>query len=242
MTPATRQLALDLGHRPSLTGADFLVSPANEDAVRWIDRWPDWPGPVLAIAGPGGAGKTHLAHVFMARSGAALLAPGDLAERTPAELVEAHPALVIDDADALAGEPGERSLLHLVNLLREGGGHMLLTGAAAPARWRVALPDLRSRLNAVTAVTIGAPDDPLIAAVLVKLFADRQLRVDADVVDYLVARMERSFAAARAVVAALDARALAERRNITVPLARRVLDEIPAAAGEDDESEGRMTP
>ncbi|MGB8274330.1 MAG: DNA replication protein, partial [Alphaproteobacteria bacterium] len=72
MSPG-RQLPLDLPHRPALGLEDFLVAPCNVGAVRWIDRWPDWPGPVLAITGPSACGKTHLAHVWQARSGAAML-------------------------------------------------------------------------------------------------------------------------------------------------------------------------
>jgi chromosomal replication initiation ATPase DnaA len=114
-------------------------------------------------------------------------------------------------------------LLHLINLLRERRGFLLLTARRAPARWRAVLPDLRSRLSAVPAAELAAPDDVLIEGVLVKLFADRQLRVAPEVVRFLAARIERSFAAARAAVAALDETALAGRREITVPLARELL-------------------
>jgi chromosomal replication initiation ATPase DnaA len=219
------QFPLPFDHRPSLGGEDFLVSPCNSAAVAWIDRWPEWPGPALALAGAGASGKTHLASVFAARTDGRLVDAARLAATPPAELAEAAAPLILDDADRLAGdEAGERALFHLLNYLAGQKGRLLLTGALPPARWKVALPDLASRLGALPVAEIGAPDDGLMGALLVKLFADRQLQVGADVIAFMVARMERSFAAARALVAAVDARALESRRAITVPLVRAVLE------------------
>ena len=201
------QLAFDLGHRPALGRDDFLVAPCNRDAVAWIDRWPDWPGPALVILGPPGCGKSHLAQVWRRRADAA----GES---------------VVDDAD----RPGDDvALFHLFNRRAEDGAHLVLTARTPPARWRGRLPDLVSRLAAAPTVTIGAPDDALIGHVLVKLFADRQLEIGAEVVSYLVRHMERSFDAARRLAAAADAAGLAAKRRVTVPLVREVL----AATGHD---------
>lgn len=220
------QLALGFEHRPALGGEDFLVAPSNAQAVAWLDRWPEWPTRVLVVHGPPASGKTHLVQVFAAQTRAYAVSAGALAaDAAPVRLAERAPALVIDDAERLIGGALEEPLLHLVNELGESGRRLLLTAARPPARWDVRLPDLRSRLLAAHAIAIGAPDDGLIAAVLVKLFADRQLKVDDDVVDYMIRRMERSFEAARRLVAAIDAAALAERRNITVPLVRRVIEQ-----------------
>jgi DnaA regulatory inactivator Hda len=213
------QLPLDLGHRPALERADFLVAPSNAAAVAWLDRWPLWPAPALALYGPKGSGKTHLAHVFAARAGARFIDPAALAtERVPVLLGRGN-AAIVDDAAAAAAEP----LLHLYNVLAEQRGHLLLAAREPPAHWPIALADLRSRLLACPAVTLSPPDEALIGALLVKLFADRQLAVGDDVVTYLTLRLERSFDAVLQAVATLDQAALAERRRITVPLARRVL-------------------
>ncbi len=214
------QLPLDLGHRPALGRADFLVAPCNAEAIAWLDRWPHWPAPALALYGAAGSGKTHLAHVFAARAAATNIDPAQLkTERVPALLGDAA-AAIVDDADRAAAKP----LLHLYNLLAERRGHLLVVAHRPPARWRIGLADLRSRLRAAPAVAVAPPDEALIAAVLVKLFADRQLAVGEEVVAYLALHLERSFAAARDAVAALDTAALAERRRITVPLVRRVLE------------------
>ena len=213
------QLPLDLPHRPALGRADFLVAPCNQDAIAWLDRWPRWPAPALALCGPPGSGKTHLAHVFAARAAARFIDPAALTtERVPALLGEAQ-AAIVDDA---AGAP-EEPLLHLYNLLAERGGHLLVAAREPPARWPIALADLRSRLIACPAVAVAAPDEALIGALLIKLFADRQLQVGEGVVAYLALQLDRSFAAAQDAVAALDTAALAEHRRVTVPLARRVL-------------------
>ena len=229
------QLTLDLGHRPALGREDFLVAPANELAVRWIDRWPDWP-PTLAISGPPGAGKSHLTQVWRAAAGAAEIDPDELGRREPPALLGDAAACALDGLDAaLAREPArETALFHLLNLMRERDGRLLVTGRTPPARWPLRLADLRSRLSAVQVVELGPPDDALIAAVLVKLFADRQLQVGADVVDYLLPRMERSLGAARRLVAATDRLALARRRAITISILREVLETLEDDAAPDE--------
>lgn len=219
------QLPLDLGHRPALGGADFLVAPSNAAAVAWLDRWPDWPGPALVLAGPAGSGKTHLAQVFATRSGAVRLGAADVTVTDLPDRLGAAQVAVLDRAEAAEAE----AFLHLYNMLAERGGHLLVVARQPPARWDIALADLRSRLLAAPVASIAAPDDALLSAVLVKLFADRQIQVGAEVVPYLLARLERSFAAAQQVVAALDQAALAAHRRVTVPLVRAVLGE---AAGE----------
>ena len=196
---APQQLPLDLAYRPALGMADFVIAPGNRDAVAWIDRWPDWPSHALAIHGPKGSGKSHLAHVWQARSGAVFL--DRASDETPA-------AVVLDEPQ---GWP-EDTLLHLYNRLREAGGHLLIVSATPPARWPVALPDLASRLASIPAVALAAPDDDLLVAVMAKQFADRGLEVNEDVLRYVASRVERSFAAAAEVVTRID-RAGGRRRR-----------------------------
>lgn len=224
--PAQLPLAFEL--RPSLAGEDFLVASGNAAAVAWLDRWPDWPGAALVVHGPPGCGKTHLSRVFMARSGACQVGAADLRRADAGSILGAAPAGVVEDVESLLGDNREEALLHVYNWTRETGRHLLMTAARPPARWTIGLADLGSRLRALPAVGIGPPDDALIGAVMQKLFADRQLRIDGAVVPYLLSRMERSFEAARRLVEAIDGAALAERRNITVPLVRRVLDNSDA--------------
>ncbi len=215
------QLPLDLGHRAALGREDFLVAASNAAAMDWLDRWPAWPAPALVVHGPAGCGKTHLAHVFAARAEAPVIAAAALTVAAPPRLLAEARAVVVEDADRGVDEV---ALFHLYNLAKEHGAHLLLTARAPTAHWSTALPDLRSRLRSVPHVAIQPPDDALLAGLLIKLFADRQLRVAQEVVAYLLPRLERSFDAVRRLVAALDAAALAERREITVPLARRVLE------------------
>lgn len=216
------QLTLDLGHRPASGREDFLVAPCNAAAVGWIDRWPDWPGNGLAIFGPAGCGKTHLAEVWRAASGALLVDAEALGRADVPALVAAR-ALAVENIGVMTDE-AERTLFHLMNLVKEEGAAMLLTSREAPARLAVRLPDLASRLRAVPHAGLGAPDDALLAGVLVKLFDDRQLRVPPALVSYLAQRVERSIAAAREIVAALDRASLSGKRPITVPLAAEVLE------------------
>ena len=215
------QLTFDLPVRPALGREDFFVSPANALAVTTLDQPELWPNGKLLLIGPEGAGKTHLAMVFAARTGAQVIGAGNLAA---ADLPEAA-ALVIENADTVAGDTAaETALFHLHNHMTGRGGLLLLTAARAPRDWGLTLPDLQSRMEATASATLLPPDDALLGAVLVKLFADRQLQVAPGFIRWLVRRIDRSFATARAVVAALDAAALATKRPINSTLAATLLD------------------
>lgn len=216
------QLAFDLPRRTAFGRSDFMVSQSNIEAVERIDRWPDWPSAGLVVHGPHGCGKTHLVHLWRERASAVIIAGEALSEAMLPRLLDEVPRkIAIDDADRAS----ELALLHLYNFCVEHQGSLLITAHRSPRSWRVELGDLRSRLRAAPAVEIGAPDDELLGAVLVKHFDDRQLRVASDVIEYLLKRIERSFAAAEQIVACLDGAALSNRSPVTVPLARKVLRE-----------------
>jgi chromosomal replication initiation ATPase DnaA len=219
-----RQLAFDLPVRPARGRAAFFVAPANELAVAQIEDWRGWPEGKLALIGPEGAGKTHLAHVWAELTGAPVVHAVDLPDADLPALAGAH-AVAVENADRIGGDaPAEAALFHLHNLLRSTGGALLVTARRSPRDWRLGLPDLASRMQATATVHLNPPDDALLAAVLVKLFADRQLAVKPDLIGYLVERMERSFAAAAVTVAAIDREALATGHRPGIRLARAVLD------------------
>jgi chromosomal replication initiation ATPase DnaA len=215
-----RQIAFGFDHRPSLTDDDFLVTSANRDAVAWLDAWPNWPAPALVIYGPVGSGKSHLGQVFRARTQAIAISPKTLGAAGFADLLANARECLIDDADTIADT---EALLHLYNAVAARGGHILMTARKAPAFWQITLLDLRSRLLSAPAAALGRPDDELIKAVLGKLFSDRQVRVDVDVVEYLARRMERSLTEAQRLVAAIDQAALAAHREVTVPFVRDLM-------------------
>lgn len=215
-----RQLALDLPHAESFRRDDFLESASNEAALRLVERWPEWPSRAAAIVGPPGSGKSHLAAIWAARSGARIAAAAELRRAdVPAQLATA--ALVVEDV--APGNVDEAALFHLFNLAREDAAYLLLTAARRIDGAGFELADLVSRLRAIPAVTLAPPDDATLSAVLVKLFADRQLAVGEGVIAYLLPRMERSLASARQLVARLDRAALSRGRAVTRQLAAEVL-------------------
>lgn len=222
---AGRQMVFDLPARPALGRDDFFVSPANRLALAQVDAWPAWPDRRLAICGPGGSGKTHIVHVWAARAGARILPAAALRSLDLARL-PAGVALAIEDVDR-SGDArraeAEEALFHLMNHLAASGGSLMLTGRTPPAQWDVALPDLASRLGGAQVARLDPPDDALLSAVLVKLFSDRQIDVGPDLIAYLLARMDRSFEAAEALVTRLDVAGLARQRPITPRLAGEVL-------------------
>jgi chromosomal replication initiation ATPase DnaA len=219
--PATvpRQLTLALGYRESFDRADFLVGRGNETALALIDRWPDWPARAVALVGPEGAGKSHLAAIWAKAAGGRVIASRAIdAPSVPAALSTG--ALVIEDAGR--GDLDEAALFHLLNLAVEQKAYLLITARQPPAAWPITLPDLASRLRALPVVTLDPPDDALLSAVMVKLFADRQLAVDDRLIDFLVHRIERSVAAAQGAVAELDSEALRLKRPVNRALAAEI--------------------
>jgi len=222
-TAPAQQIPLDLGHRTALGREDFLIAPCNQDAVGWIDRWPTWPAPALILQGPAASGKTHLGAVWKNTAKAVWVDAAQLAGGDAHDLAGAG-HVVVDHFDPWIGDrDAETTLFHLYNTMKDRGTTLLLTMRTAPGQIAFSLPDLSSRLRAAPVASIQAPDDTLLAALLVKLFADRQLQVTADILTYVLPRMERSFAAARDVVERADQLGLAEKKAITVSLMRRVL-------------------
>jgi chromosomal replication initiation ATPase DnaA len=212
-TSPARQLRLKLKRPASFAREDFVRSASNAEAIAALDAWPAWPGGCLALIGPEGCGKTHLALAWAARVGAVTAAPGDLSA------LRGHPVL-LEDADRVLSD---ETLFHLINMAGGGGG-LLVTGRALPSAWPAALPDLRSRLNALTVAQIAAPDDTVLEGVLRKFFRERHILPAQDVFAYLLRRIERSVPAALAIVTALDDQADAEQRDITRALARQILE------------------
>ena len=215
-----RQLVLALDHAESFAREDFLSGSCNAAALAQIERWPDWSAQALAVVGPEGSGKSHLAGIWAANAGARFLAARALAP-TLVPTALATGAVVIENLGP--GQFDERALFHLLNLAREERAFVLLTARSAPAGWPIGLADLASRLKALPVAMLTAPDEALLRAVLVKLFADRQLVVDESLVGYLAKRIERSLAAARSVVAVLDHEAMRQKRPLTRALAAEIL-------------------
>lgn len=220
----TAQLAFDLPHRTARGREDFFVSATNAQALTALDAWRTWPGGKMVLIGPPAAGKTHLAHVWAANSGATVQAAMTLVNADIPKLA-LHPAIVIEDCETLGrSAPAQEAMFHLHNMLAAAGAALLMTAATPPRDWAMTLPDLASRVQAAPVTRIDAPDDTLLSAVLIKLFADRQITVTPALIAYVLPRMDRSFAAARALVTALDAAALARGTGVTRALAATVLD------------------
>ena len=216
----TGQLIFDLPLNQGWQRDAFLVTPATAAARAAVEGWKTWTDKRLLLVGPHGSGKTHLAHIWAEMAQALWVSPGDLHARLDDIAPEA--CVILDDAQRVTGS-AEEALFHLYNRLATHG-RLLLTAPTAPRDWGLALPDLLSRLQAMPTARLEPPDDDLLAGVLVKLFADRQITAEARLIPYLLPRMERSIAAAQALVAALDARSLATHRPVTRALAAEVLD------------------
>jgi DnaA regulatory inactivator Hda len=233
MTTADRlQLLLPFPHAPGYDARDFLPAASNQEALAWLDT--DWPDRRLALWGPAGCGKSHLLHIWAEQTGGRMLTGQMLSDQTLQDLdgMPENRSLVLDDADTVGSEP---LLLHLLNTARDQGLHVLLSGRTPPSRWPIRLPDLSSRLRAITAVEIRPPSDDLLAALLMHLLSDRQLTVAQPVQDWLLTRLPRSPAALRQAVARLDRTSLAVGKPITRAFAASVLTDNEFAVANSDE-------
>lgn len=210
------QLRLQLRRPPEYGRESFIVSETNAAAAAAVDAWPAWRDGALVLVGPPGSGKTHLAMSWAARAGAAVLPP----DWMDSDLADIDSPVVLEDADQ--GPHGE-ALFHLINIAARPGCGLLITSRTPPSVWAVEVPDLRSRLNALSVAELGAPDDTILGAVLEKLFRERNIRASDELVAYLVRRIERSAVKAREIVARLDELADAERRPVSRALAREAL-------------------
>ncbi|MGI9523038.1 MAG: HdaA/DnaA family protein [Hyphomicrobiaceae bacterium] len=220
MNTSPEQLVLDLPHQHAFGEDDFLVSPSNAAAVALIDRWPDWESTTTIICGPPGSGKSHLASVFLGRTGGRSISAGDLCDDDEISFSDFN-SLVVEDIHFGVGS--EKALFHLINYSRENKRSLLLTSRVFPGELSIDLPDLRSRLRALPMTAIEPPDEPLLHALLVKMFSDRQLVIKPATVKYILSNMERSAEAAVRLVAELDHAALKKQRKVTKLLAREVI-------------------
>ncbi len=233
------QLALDFPHRPSLGRDDFLVAANNQDAVSMVESWPMWPFFAICIYGPSGCGKTHLANVFANNISNLTNYPyripfiraAQLNLENIHELFAQNKCLVVEDLENLQNQ---EALFHLYNMYRDEGGNILFTSELAPARLNFSLPDLRSRINIVPAVEIKEPDDDLLSALLVKLFSDRQIMPSPELINYLLANMQRSFAYAIKLVAEIDNISLSRKRAVNLNIAKEALASL------NDDSQGNL--
>lgn len=213
------QLPLSLPIEASIAREDLLQSPANNLAVELIDNWPSWPSHVVVLAGPIGSGKTHMARIWAQTANAKFISMENLATIAP-DLGDTQ-NIVIENAQS--GKIDENALFHCFNRTKANGSYLLITCREFPSAWQLKLPDLASRLRTAHIVELQEPDDQLLFGILVKLFADRQLQIEPNVLDYLVTRMERSLGAAGQIVEWLDNEALARRKKITRKLAAEAL-------------------
>jgi chromosomal replication initiation ATPase DnaA len=217
-----RQLALALDHVQSYAREDFLGGPSNHAAFGLIERWPDWPDRIMLLVGPPGSGKSHLAAIWAAASGARTIAAHGI-ETTDLPAAFATGALVVDDL--AAGRFDEAALFHLINLAREERAYVLITARESAGAWPIAVRDLASRLRVLPVVEVSAPDDALLRALAVKLFADRQLAVEESLITFLTTRVERTFDGVHRAVDQLDREALRRQRPVTRALAAELFRE-----------------
>ena len=220
--PLNRQFRLKLDRLESFRREDFVVSPSNAEATKALDAWPAWHAGCLALIGPEGSGKSHLALSWARTVGAVVLTAKGKADLGS---LQGRPVLY-EDVDRDRARQDD-ILFHLINMAGQPGGGLLLTGRSPPTGWPAALPDLRSRLNALPVAQIDEPDDAILESVLRKFFRERNIRPTEDLFPYLLRRIERSAPKALAMVKRLDEAADAEGRAVSRALARQILEAEP---------------
>lgn len=215
------QLSFKWAHPPSFDNRDFIRSSCNAQAAEFLDTWPQ--GALTSTAlltGPQASGKTHLTHSWAQRTQAMIIDPQAIGKKDSAALFGTNAHALLEDIHTLRDET---ALFHLLRHAETARLHLLLSSRAPASRLAFTLPDLRSRLMALPELSIGAPDTELLTLFLFKCFADRQLRVSQEVVEYLALRIERSFAAAQAIIERIEEQALNQKHAITIPFVKKLV-------------------
>jgi len=222
------QLPFNLTPRPAYEREDFFVSASNQDAISWIDKWPDWGTPsVLIIIGEDACGKTHLSKVWQKEASALEIAPNNMEQSVYMIFSKKSPKVTIDDIDSIIGDlEKEKQLFHIYNIVKENNGSLLLTIRKPVKEYNFLLPDLKSRLMAASAVTILPPDEDLMAIVLTKIFSDKQMFVSQDVIKYIIPRIERSLKAVRDLAEKIDYKSLTDKKSVTITMVKSILDSV----------------
>lgn len=215
-----KQLLLPLEFPPAFEEKNFVVGSTNEEAYNWLIRWPDWSHPCLAIYGEKGCGKTHLSRIWQLKTKAIYLESKNFNTATLESLIEGPNVFILDEAHLVEKE---EVFFHFYNHIISSKGNLLILSRIPPAHWEKKLSDLRSRLNTIPAIKIRSPDETLLAQVIQKLFNDLHLKIEEEVIHFLLKHMERSFESARFWVEALNSSALINKRRITIPLVREIL-------------------
>ena len=215
----SKQLILDLRTIPSMGREDYYVSKSNEEAVKWVDKWPEWLTFGFVVVGPSGAGKSHLANVLKYFSRGILIKNSDIRDKNIMELSD-NSCLILEDIDT---NLSEINLLHLFNFLSENNSKIMITSKIPIKKLNISLADLRSRLSSLPQVNLGLPDDKLISRVIIKQFTDKGVKVDMEVVNYLLKRVDRSFSSINNIVSMVNMASIQSARKITVPFVRKLL-------------------
>jgi len=205
--------------QPSYHAADFIRGEANSEALSWMERWPDWPYSIILLHGPSRSGKTHLCHLFAARTGASFIDPARIGKSPADQILTGNHAWVLDGLEGV----DEAGLAQLINHARARGDYLLITATQSAHSHPFRLPDLSSRLKALPAVALGSPDEALLSGVLAKSFADLQLRIAPEVLSYAINQLERSYEAVAHFAKVIDELSLTRGRAITIPLVKEAL-------------------
>lgn len=220
---AAQQIPLDLRHVEALGREDYFVNESNENVLKWLNKWPDWPTPTFVIYGPKASGKTHLLSVWAEKSKQDVLKINDVLSNGW-ESYRDQKHMAIDDVhEAIGDRAKEEHLFHIYNQILANGGTLLLTSEATPKSLAFDLPDWASRMRAATSETIQEPDDGLLSIVLLKLFQDKKVAITDKEIQYIVPRIERSYAMAQHLVEEVNQASLSQKRPVTIPLIKTVM-------------------
>jgi len=220
-----QQLLLGFTSLPSYAAQDFVLSSSNQAAYQWIDAWPAWNIAGLVLTGPQGCGKTHLCHILRQKSQGQIFNFADLEE----ELLEVLPSLpqvvIVEDCHKWTLEK-ETLLFHLYNHLFKHKGHLILTACSSLVQWPLSLEDFKSRLKTLAEVHIQDPDDDVLLAILMKRFADHQIKVDFKITEFLIKRLPRTYAHLHQVIDEVLKKASQQKKGITIPFLKSVLADL----------------
>jgi len=224
------QLLFDLKKKKIYEKDDFLVSDSNKEAYKLINRWPNWSSRKIIIFGDIGTGKTHLSKIWQKKTSGVNLNLNKFKKIRFDNFFLKKKFFIIENISNFFDkikkkdkEHLEKNLLHFYNLIEEKKGYLVLTASNSPRFWKISLPDLKSRILSSIAVKIKKPNDELLSSVLVKLFLDKQILIDKEIIKFIVYRSERSFTNLQNIVNRIDKQSLITKKKINISFVKKLI-------------------
>jgi|TARA_B110000971_G_scaffold77670_1_gene79810 chromosomal replication initiation ATPase DnaA len=199
---------------------DFYVSESNFEAYKLIESWPKWSSRFINIFGPSGCGKTHLTNIFNKKINSYFIKASDL-NNNILSAMKVKECLIIDE---YKNNVEEKLFYSILNQSYLSNQYIIINSLEPIQSLRVELNDLKSRFNSFVNIGIDLPTDELIKVIISKNFSDKQVKIESNLLEYIIKNIDRSYEAIFDLILKLDDFSLSAGRSININLIKKALN------------------